>query len=102
MYIPDGTVLYGHVQQMTDPTMVKLQLSFASTPDTYGTFSFSGDALNWSTPGITRPNTGAWLGCPDAAGNIDLYLNLGNYAYMTPAGCSDETVNYYNGATAVS
>lgn len=27
--------------------------------------------------------------------------NTYRYDYMTPAGCADETLNYYNGATAV-
>lgn len=32
---------------------------------------------------------------------IDEYICLIRYAYETPAGCADETLNYYNGATAV-
>lgn len=45
-------------------------------------------------------NAQAWLVCPDAAGNRDLYVNLGAYSYMTPAGCADETIHAYTGATA--
>ena len=42
----------------------------------------------------------AWLVCPDDDGNKDVYINLGNYDYMTPAGCADETIHAYTGATA--
>ena len=44
--------------------------------------------------------TQAWLVCPDSAGNADVYVNLGAYDYMTPAGCADETIHAYTGATA--
>jgi len=56
---------------------------------------FSGDAVEWS--GIDRPNDAAWLVCA----NQQLFINLGAYDYLTPAGCSDETIHYYNGATAI-
>lgn len=44
----------------------------------------------------------AWLVCPDAAGNLDVYINLGPYDYQTPAGCADETIHAYTGATATA
>lgn len=44
----------------------------------------------------------AWLVCPDADGNKLLYINLGAYDYMTPAGCADETIHAYTGATATA
>ena len=53
---------------------------------------------------IERTLTGlclqAWLICPDADGNKDVYINLGPYDYQTPAGCADETIHAYTGATA--
>lgn len=77
-------------------------MSWSTTPATAGTFVFSGDTLEWSIPTITRPQTNvrgfelmllllilgsqAWLICPDASGNNDVYINLGNYDYLTPAG----------------
>lgn len=44
----------------------------------------------------------AWLVCPDTAGNLDVYINLGPYDYQTPAGCADETIHAYTGATATA
>lgn len=52
---------------------------------------FSGDAVTWSTPDIARPNLSAWLVCA----NMSLWINLGNYAYLTPTGCVDETVSLF-------
>jgi hypothetical protein len=97
-----GTLLYAHVQQRPDNTTMKLKVSWATTPDNYGTFVFSGDAVTWTVPGISRPNNAAWLACNDATEGAVAYINLGPYAYQTPAGCADETIHYYNGATAVS
>ncbi|KIO19715.1 carbohydrate-binding module family 1 protein, partial [Tulasnella calospora MUT 4182] len=100
-YLPGGSVLYMQVETRPDSTVMKLKTSFAATPNTYGTFAWSGDALTWTVSGITRPNNAAWLACTDAAAGPDLYINLGNYMYQTPAGCADQTIHYYNGATAV-
>lgn len=100
-YLPGGSVLYMQVEPRADSSVMKLKTSFASTPNTYGTFAWSGDALTWTVSGITRPNNAAWLACTDAAAGPDLYINLGNYMYQTPAGCADQTIHYYNGATAV-
>ncbi|TDL25215.1 hypothetical protein BD410DRAFT_785086 [Rickenella mellea] len=72
---------------------------FAATPNPTGTFAFQGDGLTWTATGIPRQNIGAFLAC--GTGVPGVYINLGAYAYMTPAGCADETLNYYNGATAV-
>ncbi|KAE8442058.1 hypothetical protein EG329_003866 [Mollisiaceae sp. DMI_Dod_QoI] len=72
--------LYANVQQNTTAA-VKLSVSFNTTKNAYGTFVFSGDAVTWSTPDIKRPNLSAWL---------------------TPAGCADETIHFYNDKTAVS
>ncbi|KAG6876843.1 hypothetical protein C0993_012660, partial [Termitomyces sp. T159_Od127] len=96
----DGTPLYAVVEDRANSTVVKLKMSWSATPATSGTFVFSGDTLEWSNPAITRPQNNAWLVCPDDAGNLDVYVNLGPYAYMTPAGCADETIHAYTGATA--
>lgn len=69
--------------------MTKLALTFSTSKNTYGTFAWSGDALTWTVSGITRPNNAAWLVCA----NQQLFINLGSYGYMTPAGCADQTVS---------
>ena len=84
-----GTQLYANVQAPADSSVNKLAVTFTTTPNTYGTFSFSGDAVQWSVPSINRPNLSAWLVCADQ----QLFINLGPYAYDTPAGCADETVS---------
>ncbi|KAH8083347.1 hypothetical protein BXZ70DRAFT_581676 [Cristinia sonorae] len=100
--VPDGTKLYAVVESRSDPSVMKLKVSWSTTPSTSGTFVFSGDTVEWSTPAITRPQNNAWLVCPDPAGNLDLFVNLGAYSYMTPAGCADETIHAYTGATATA
>ncbi|KAF9485614.1 hypothetical protein BDN70DRAFT_927269 [Pholiota conissans] len=97
-----GTNLYAHVEDRANSTVVKLAVSWSTTPAASGTFVFSGDTVEWSIPTISRPQTNAWLVCPDAAGNRLLYINLGAYDYMTPAGCADETIHAYTGATATA
>lgn len=92
-----GDLLYLHVTPQVS-TETKLLTTWSKTPDTYGTFAFQGDAVTWTTPGVTRQNVAAWLVCESQ----HLYVNLGAYAYNTPAGCVDETIHYYNGATAVN
>ncbi|KAG6902568.1 hypothetical protein C0995_014957 [Termitomyces sp. Mi166 len=106
----NGTPLYAVVEDRADSTVVKLKMSWSTTPATSGTFVFSGDTLEWSNPAITRPQNNvsavqddeAWLVCPDDAGNLDVYVNLGPYDYMTPAGCADETIHAYTGSTATA
>ncbi|KAF8610293.1 carbohydrate-binding module family 1 protein [Ceratobasidium sp. AG-I] len=98
---PSGALLYANVEVRADTTVVKLKVSWKASSSTYGTFAFSGDALIWTVDGITRPNNAAWLACTDATEGQVLYANLGPYAYNTPAGCADQTIHYYNGATAV-
>ncbi|KAK6341825.1 hypothetical protein TWF730_001314 [Orbilia blumenaviensis] len=92
-----GTLLYAKIEEKTSDSQTKLQLTWQSTPSSYGTFSWSGDALLWKHPTITRQNDAAWLICDGAK----LHANLGAYGWNTPAGCSDATIHYYNGATAV-
>ncbi|KAF8153064.1 carbohydrate-binding module family 1 protein [Crassisporium funariophilum] len=97
-----GKSLYAVVEPRANSTVVKLKVSWSATPSTSGTFVFSGDTVEWSNPTITRPQNNAWLICPDAQGHKDLYVNLGAYSYMTPAGCADETIHAYTGATATA
>ncbi|KNZ75177.1 hypothetical protein J132_04662, partial [Termitomyces sp. J132] len=98
----NGSPLYAVVEERANSTVVKLKMSWSTTPATTGTFVFSGDTLEWSNPAIARPQDNAWLVCPDDTGNLDVYVNLGPYAYMTPAGCADETIHAYTGSTATA
>ena len=87
--IAGGALLYANVEQPANLTGVtKLSMSFEKSKNTFGTFAFSGDAVQWSVASISRPNLSAWLVCA----NQQLFINLGAYAYDTPAGCADETV----------
>lgn len=88
MQLVTGGLLYLNVQPQLESTVNKLNVSFSTQKNTYGTFAFSGDAVQWSIPSITRQNLSAWLVCA----NQTLWINLGAYGYMTPAGCVDETV----------
>lgn len=81
------SLLYATVEKFTDGA-VKLAVSFKAEKNSYGTFNWSGDALQWSTPEVARQNLSAWLVC----GSQSLWVNLGAYGYMTPAGCADQTV----------
>ncbi|KAF7942909.1 uncharacterized protein EAE97_006363 [Botrytis byssoidea] len=93
--IAPNTFLYANVQPPANSSAVKLSVTFNTTQNTFGTFAFSGDAVTWSVASISRPNLSAWLVC----GAQKLWINLGNYAYLTPTGCVDETIHYFNGAT---
>jgi hypothetical protein len=84
-----GGNLYANVQVQADSSVTKLAVTFNTTQNTYGTFAFSGDAVQWSIASISRPNLSAWLVCT----NQQLFINLGAYDYETPAGCADETVS---------
>ncbi|KAF4637691.1 hypothetical protein G7Y89_g387 [Cudoniella acicularis] len=92
-----GGFLYAVVEKQANSTVNKLAVSFSKDKNTYGTFAFSGDAVQWSVPDIKRQNLSAWLVC----GAKSLWINLGAYGYMTPTGCADETIHYYNDKTAV-
>ena len=81
-------LLYANVQVQPNSSVTKLAMTFETTQNTYGTFAFSGDAVQWSVASISRPNLSAWLVCA----NQQLFINLGAYDYLTPAGCADETV----------
>ncbi|EAU83902.1 hypothetical protein CC1G_10307 [Coprinopsis cinerea okayama7 len=99
--VPDGSVLYAHVEPRTDSSMNKLKVTWETTQATNGRFVWSGDTLEWSSPSVSRPQSNAWLVCPDAQGNKLVYINLGPYGYQTPAGCADQTIHAYTGPIAV-
>ncbi|KAI1810136.1 carbohydrate-binding module family 1 protein [Poronia punctata] len=92
-----GEKLYMWVENPSDKTQRTLETGFDTGKNTYGTFAFQGDTVTWSVADIKRPNTAAWLVCGDKG---QLYINTGAYAYDTPAGCADETIHSYGGATA--
>ena len=114
--IAGGSWLYAIVDTPANSSVVKLGVTWSTEPATSGTFMWSGDTVEWSSPNISRPQDNvrnsdryygvfteyrmqAWLVCPDAAGNQLLYVNLGPYDYDTPSGCADETIHAYTGAT---
>jgi hypothetical protein len=82
------TLLYANVGQPATPSSTLLPVSFSTTKNTFGTWSFSGDALEWSDASIKRPNPAAWYVCTGQSA----FINTGQYLYGTPAGCVDETV----------
>ncbi|OAA61764.1 hypothetical protein SPI_04623 [Niveomyces insectorum RCEF 264] len=92
--------LYMQVEQPPDPANPPrtLATSFNATKNTFGTFVFQGDAVTWSAPTVKRQNLAAWLVCAKQ----QLFINTGAYNYQTPAGCADETIHFYNAATANS
>ncbi|RKU42984.1 hypothetical protein DL546_001074 [Coniochaeta pulveracea] len=90
--------LYMHVEEPADKANPPrtLATSFNTTKNSFGTFVFSGDAVTWSVPSIKRQNVAAWLVCK----NQQLFINTGAYGYQTPSGCADQTIHFYNAATA--
>ncbi|ERS95100.1 hypothetical protein HMPREF1624_08590 [Sporothrix schenckii ATCC 58251] len=92
--------LYMHVQEPADPANPPrtLATSFNTTKSTFGTFAFQGDTVTWTAPTVKRQNLAAWLVCAKQ----QLFINTGAYSYQTPAGCADETIHFYNAATANS
>lgn len=89
-------LLYAVVSETRYINDNSLSVTFSSTKNTYGKFAWSGDGLTWSVAGVARPNVAAWYVCTGQ----QLYINLGNYLYQTPAGCVDQTIHYYNDRTA--
>nr|OQO03061.1 hypothetical protein B0A51_17844 [Rachicladosporium sp. CCFEE 5018] len=92
------TLLYANVGQPATPSSSLLPVSFSTTQNGWGSFAFSGDALTWSAANVTRGNLAAWYVCTGQ----QLFINTGAYLYGTPSGCYDETIHFYNGATAVA
>jgi hypothetical protein len=89
-------LLYAVVSGERSINGMSLAVSFSESKNTYGTFAWGGDDLQWSVAGVNRPNKSAWYVCTGQK----LYINLGNYLYQTPSGCADQTVHYYNDKTA--
>lgn len=50
---PQGTKLYAQVAQPASGD-VKLKVTWADTPATFGTFKWTGDTLEWSEPTVKR------------------------------------------------
>jgi hypothetical protein len=91
-YAVDSTgskVLYASVGSPPSASATILPVTFSSQQESAGTFSYSGDTLQWTSPSYKRPNPGAWLVCA----NQTVWINLGNYGYQTPSGCVDATVS---------
>lgn len=53
-------LLYGVVSETRYINNNSLSVTWSEEKNTYGTFKFGGDDLQWSGPGITRPNPSAW------------------------------------------
>lgn len=85
-------LLYAVVNETRVINNMSLAVSFSESKNTYGTFKFGGDDLQWSVDSIKRPNPSAWFVCTGQK----MYINLGNYMYQTPSGCADQTIHYYN------
>ncbi|RMZ71027.1 carbohydrate-binding module family 1 [Pyrenophora seminiperda CCB06] len=91
-------LLYANVSEQRSINGMSLAVSFSESKNTYGTFAWGGDDLQWSVAGVNRPNKSAWYVCTGQK----MYINLGNYLYQTPSGCADQTIHYYNDKTANS
>ncbi|PVF93227.1 hypothetical protein CPB86DRAFT_128148 [Serendipita vermifera] len=98
---PQGTKLYAQVAAYNSGDK-KLKVTWSTTPGTFGSFTWSGDTVEWSAASVSRPQNNAWLICADEAGHNDVYINLGPYSYQTPAGCADQTIHGYTGSTATA
>lgn len=81
--------LYMNIEDPANKSTRAIHAYFNTTKNTYGTFAWSGDALQWTDPDVDRPNLSAWYVCEDQ----ELYINTGAYDYDDPSGCSDETVS---------
>lgn len=53
--VPDGSKLYAVVEDRADPSVMKLKVTWSTTPAAAGTFQWSGDTVEWSIPTISRP-----------------------------------------------
>ncbi|KAF2865332.1 carbohydrate-binding module family 1 protein [Massariosphaeria phaeospora] len=89
-------LLYGIVSETRYINNMSLSVTFSEAKNSYGKFAWNGDGLTWSVAGLQRPNAAAWYVCTGQ----QMYINLGNYLYQTPAGCADQTIHYYNDKTA--
>lgn len=55
------SLLYAQVEPRANSTVMKLKVSWATTPAASGRFVFSGDTLEWSDPAVTRPQNNVRL-----------------------------------------
>lgn len=97
VYNTGSSIMYMNVENPTDKKQRMLRTWFAAEKNSYGTFAWSGDTLTWSVADIKRENVGAWLVC---GSEKKLVINTGAYGYMTPSGCTDHTIHYYNAKQA--
>ncbi|KAF9521780.1 carbohydrate-binding module family 1 protein [Crepidotus variabilis] len=58
-----GGNLYATVEPKT-ASATKLKVSWSKTPDTLGTFVFSGDTVTWSSTTVTRPQNNFYYTAP--------------------------------------
>ncbi|KAF7968990.1 hypothetical protein HWV62_28720 [Athelia sp. TMB] len=101
-YLPSGGELYLGVYPNATGT-TRLKLFWATAPQKNVTWAFQGDGVEGNVPGYTTAATGNFLACTDTSTTApNIYLDLGAFDYLTPAGCASETLNYYNGATTVT
>ena len=56
-------VLYAIVSQTRSINNLSLAVSWSESKNTYGTFAWGGDDLQWSVSGVSRPNLSAWYVC---------------------------------------
>ncbi|TDL20457.1 carbohydrate-binding module family 1 protein [Rickenella mellea] len=87
--------LTGIASKATNLT-TNLETFFALRPNPRGTFGLRNNRLTFTAEGIRRPNISEFLACGTGA-----VLNINFGGYKGPAGCTDVTLNSYNGATAV-
>jgi hypothetical protein len=89
-YLTSGSSLYAQVATAAANT-TRLKVFWSTSAATNVTWSFNGDGVNGVVAGATQQNTGAFLACNDVSADVpNVYLNMGAYDYMTPAGCADE------------
>ena len=50
-----GGPLYAVVEPPADESAKKLKVTWGEAPDTLGSFVFTGDTVEWSSPDVTRP-----------------------------------------------
>jgi hypothetical protein len=86
-------LLYANVASTESNGGKTLAITFSSQKNTYGTFKFSGDTVQWSHPARNqkRGNFGAFFICKPSQ---QLLVNLGQYGDPNTkvSGCSDHTV----------
>jgi hypothetical protein len=86
-------LLYGNVASTKSNGGKTLAITFSEKKNTYGSFKFSGDTVQWSHPARNqkRGNFGAFYICKPSQ---QLLVNMGQYGDPNTkvSGCSDHTV----------